>query len=163
MKPAFLRAVRRGEAPAEPIATPPGAAAVRSTPVTLVDLSPADIMWLDDLRDHLRPKGSDPLDAQALSACFDHYLDRWSAVPLPQRWDPRYLVSAIGVALGDLIVHHLEAARWQRVDDERAKVVAVRLEDRRVTVFPIDAVARRWHAEQRSWIVEWSEQMVAEG
>jgi len=141
-----------------PAATPSEPTPAQPAP-RLVDLAPTDVVWLGDVRDHLRPAGAVPLDAGTLSTCYDHYNEQWCTAPAEHRWDPRYLISAIGVALGDLLIERVGAARWQRVDDPRARIVAVRLEERRATVFPVDAVGRRWWAEERGWIEEWAEGM----
>lgn len=125
-------------------------------------LTPAEIVWMADLRDHLRPAGSTPLTVSRIARVFDHYNADWSANEPSARWNPGYLISSIGVALGDALVAAHEGAHWLRVVAENPPVIAVRIDELRKTVFPIDAVARRWHAGQRGWVADWFAEVLGE-
>lgn len=120
--------------------------------VSLRDASVVELVWMEELRQHLRAPGADLRSVGYLSSLFDAYCRAWHRAPASDRWDPDYLVSALGVCLGDVLVRQCSSSRWQVVADEPRTTVAVRNDLFRRTFFPVDAVARRWLTAELGWM-----------
>ena len=120
--------------------------------VSLRDPSVVELVWMEELREHLRAPGADLRSVGYLSSLFDAYCRAWHRAPAAERWDPDYLVSALGVSLGDVLVRRCTSSRWQVVADEPRTTAAVRDDLFRRTFFPVDAVARRWLTAELGWM-----------
>lgn len=120
--------------------------------VSLRDPSVVELVWMEELREHLRAPGADLRSVGYLSSLFDAYCRAWHRAPAAERWDPDYLVSALGVSLGDVLVRRCSSSRWQVVADEPRTTAAVRDDLFRRTFFPVDAVARRWLTAELGWM-----------
>jgi len=149
MKP-LLRSHGRTSSPqADPTPAAPGP---EDGAVVLREPSVVELVWMEELRQHLRGPGADLRSVGYLSSLFDAYCRAWHRAPESDRWDPDYLVGALGVALGDVLVKQCGSSRWQVVADEPRTTVAVRNDLFRRTFFPVDAVARRWLTAELGWM-----------
>lgn len=124
--------------------------------VVLRDPTPVELVWLEELRVHLRAPEVDLTSVPDLSRLFDSYCLTWHQRAAGERWDPNYVITAIGVALGDVLVARSRGqacgARWMVAAGQATTTVAVRNDQFRRTVFPVDAVARRWISAETGWI-----------
>ncbi|MBI9116021.1 DUF3806 domain-containing protein [Sanguibacter suaedae] len=114
--------------------------------------SPVELVWMEELRVHLRAPGVDLTSVAAVSDLFDEYCAAWHAAPEGERWNPNYVITALGVALGDTLLARSPGAHWQVAVDARITTVAVRNDLCHSTVFPVDAVARRWISCELGWM-----------
>ncbi len=137
-----------------PSAPTPAPASANQPTLLLTPLAPHELVWMENVREHLRPTGGDPLTLEQISVTFNSYSFQWHTGG-PHPWDPGYLITALGVCLGDHIIALATHARWQRAKLADESSVAVRLDDSRQTVFPIAAVSRRWYSGERSWMRAW--------
>lgn len=139
-------------APAEHGPGAPGAPGPQDGAVVLREPSVVELVWMEEMRQHLRAPGADLRSVGTISSLFDAYCRAWHRAPAAERWDPSYLVAALGVCLGDALVRQCSSSRWQVVDDEPRTTVAVRNDLFRRTFFPVDAVARRWLTAELGWM-----------
>ena len=127
----------------------------------LRDPTPVELVWMEELRIHLRAPDVDLTTITDLSRLFDTYCAAWHQRADGERWNPDYVITALGVALGDVLVEHGRAqcggARWMVADGHDSTTVAVRNDLLRRTLFPVDAVARRWISAETGWIAAFVE------
>lgn len=123
------------------------------TPLALRELSIAELMWLQEMRYHLRTPEQPALDAEQLSKVFNDFSTAWHSRSETDRWDATFSITSIGVALGDLIAQGNENCLWVAADTEKGTIFGVRAPQQRATFFPVDAVNRRWLAAHLDWIV----------
>ena len=142
-----------------PSAPSPGAAladARADGQVVLRDPTPVELVWMEELRIHLRAPDVDVTSVCDLSGLFDTYCRTWHQRPAGERWDPNYVITALGVALGDVLVARgcgqPGDPRWMVAAGQQTTTVAVRTDRFRRTVFPVDAVARRWITSETGWV-----------
>ena len=124
--------------------------------VVLRGPSPVELVWMEELRVHLRAPEVDITSVRDLSRLFDTYCQAWHERAAADRWNPNYIITALGVALGDVLVARgcgqPGGARWMVSVGQPSMTVAVRSDLFRRTIFPVDAVARRWITAERQWI-----------
>lgn len=124
----------------------------------VLELNPAELAWLDELRRSLTGGGA-ALDPVALGRLYDGALDTWLAAPPADRFDANGVINAVGVGLGDAICERVPGARWAGVAEAGTTELAIVLPPPvGPTVFPPNAVGQRWAAGERDWIsgfVEW--------
>lgn len=125
--------------------------------VVLRDPTPVELVWMEELRIHLRAPDVDITTTADLSRLFDTYCTAWHQRADGERWNPDYVITALGVALGDVLVtrgrEHCGGARWMVAAGQTgATTVAVRNDPFRRTIFPVDAVARRWITAETDWV-----------
>ena len=129
--------------------------------VVLRDPTPVELVWLEELRVHLRAPEVDITSVEDLSRLFDTYCLTWHQRVVGERWDPNYVITALGVALGDVLVERgreqCGGARWMVAAGQPSTTVAVRNDLFRRTIFPVDAVARRWISAESGWIAAFVE------
>ncbi|WP_258724138.1 DUF3806 domain-containing protein [Cellulomonas sp. NS3] len=124
----------------------------------VLDLGPADLAWLDRVRGSL-PAGASATDPQAIGRRYDDALDAWSTGG--GSGDPTGAIDAVGVALGDAVCARVPGARWAVAVDEHGREPAVVLPPPlSATIFPRDAVAKRWYAGERGWVAEFADWLV---
>ncbi len=121
-------------------------------PMDLRELSIAELMWLAEMRYHLRTPEQPPLDADQLSKLFNEFSTAWHSAHQDNRWDSTFSVTSIGVALGDLIASGNPECVWVAADTDKGTIFGVRAPAQRATFFPVDAVNRRWLAGNLDWI-----------
>ena len=133
--------------------------------IILRDPSPVELVWMEELRIHLRAPEVDITCVQDLSQLFDTYCQTWHGRGDGERWDPNYVITALGVALGDVLVAQgggqPGGARWMVAAGQLSTTVAVRNDLFRRTVFPVDAVARRWISAENRWVAAFISSMDA--
>ncbi|SDB96521.1 protein of unknown function [Sanguibacter gelidistatuariae] len=127
--------------------------------VILADPTPVELVWMEELRNHLRSPEVDVTSVHELSHLFDTYCLAWHAAIESDRWDPNYVITALGVALGDVLVAQSGGSRWMVTAGQSSTTVAVRNDLFRGTIFPVDAVARRWITAETRWMAPFIESM----
>lgn len=114
---------------------------------------------MENLREHLRPTAGRNLTLDEVSQTYDAYCTQWhDGTRTP--WNADYLIKALGICLGDQIIALRPAARWCHASQLEQSTIAVRLDQQRRTVFPVDAVTRRWQAARIGWMTEWVTNLV---
>lgn len=146
----------RGEEPATPTVAEPEpedlTEAQADTPLDLREPSLTELMWLQDLRYHLRTLDEAALTIEQLSTAYNEYCSAWHEQPEAARWDESFTVASIGIAIGDILCESSGHCQWVASDTETGTVFGVRDTEQCSTFFPIDAVTRRWNARQLDWI-----------
>lgn len=124
----------------------------------VLDLNPAELAWLDQVRGSL-PGGGGALDPGVIGSLFDDALDAWLAAPAPDRDDPNAVINVVGIAVGDAVCARVPGARWAAVVDAGGTELAIIMPPPAgATVFPTNAVAKRWTDGERGWIpdfIDW--------
>ncbi|MEP7763877.1 DUF3806 domain-containing protein [Sanguibacter sp. 25GB23B1] len=120
--------------------------------VELREPTPVDLVWMEELRLHLRAPSTDITDLACISGLFDEYCRSWHDAPEGERWNPNHVITALGICLGDILVAQSPGSHWMLAVDTRITTVAVRNDLYRGTIFPVDAVARRWIACELGWM-----------
>lgn len=153
-----MRLVAR-EAEAERVASSTRAASGEARTdgqVVLREPTPVELVWMEEFRIHLRAPGVDLTSVGDLSRLFDTYCAAWHQRTAAERWDPNYVITALGVALGDALVARgcatSEWLRWAVAEGQPTTTVAVRNDAVGRTIFPVDAVARRWISAEGQWM-----------
>ena len=161
MKPVVRAAEDERDVPSSPSAPSALGDARADGQVALCDPTPVELVWMEELRIHLRAPDVDITSVDDLSRLFDTYCLAWHRCADGQRWDPNYLITALGVALGDVLVElgrrQCGGARWMVAAGQPSTTVAVRNDLFRRTIFPVDAVARRWISAETQWIAAFVE------
>ena len=123
-----------------------------TVPLELKEPTLDQLMWLEEMRYHLRSPSDPALDVNTLSHRFDEYCTAWHSHSRRHKWDHTFAVTSIGITLGDLLVAHSRHNKWVVSGSGETLTFAVRNNSRGATFFPIDAVARRWLAGTLEWI-----------
>ncbi|WP_421742326.1 hypothetical protein [Cellulomonas sp.] len=111
---------------------------------------------LDRARTHLRASGVDLADAQAVGALLHSMRSRWAAGPAAGV--PQATVMALGVGVGDLIVHRVPGARWALRTRGPAPTPTVVSASGTDAALPLADVTARW---QTGCGPEWVSEYVA--
>lgn len=127
--------------------------------VILRDPTPVDLVWMEELRVHLRSPEVDVTSVHDISRLFDTYCLAWHAAGESERWDPNYVITALGVTLGDVLVVRTGGTRWMVAAGQSTQTVAIRNDLFRGTIFPVDAVARRWITGETGWMAPFVDSM----
>lgn len=114
-------------------------------------LTPAERTWLQSNLAWLAEQGVDVGGAASLGNCYDRLWAAWAAQPDDARDDPNVLINAVGVGLGEHLRRSLGLA-WMTVTDEYGTDLALFGDAGKVTLFPPNAVAKRWADGQTGWI-----------
>lgn len=122
------------------------------SPLDLREPSLAELMWLQEMRYHLRTPQQPALTVPELSKTYNDYCTAWNASPKDGRWDQSFAVTSIGIAIGDHLVETSVDCHWMVSESNGTLVFGVRDDAKRATYFPIDAVNRRWFAAKLDWI-----------
>lgn len=135
---------------------PTGAAAPGHGPTGDRPLTADEAAHLDRLRRDLAASGVDVTDAAALGALYDRSRRAWSQAGGGS--DPRPLVRALGVGLGDVLAAR-SGGRWmlRSTPDGTAPVVLTST----WCVAPLEEVAVRWRTGEDAWVDRWVERCVA--
>lgn len=121
-------------------------------PLNLREPDLSELMWLQEMRFHLRTPDQPALTIEQLDRTYNNYCTSWNSTPAGERWDQTFAVTSIGIALGDLIVEASEHCTWVVTESNNMPVFGVRDNEKRATYFPVDAVNRRWLAGNLDWI-----------
>lgn len=118
----------------------------------IADPDPADLMWLEELREFLRGPGVDLGDLEYLQARYVDYCTNWHAQALEQRWNPTTVLNAFGVALGDLVRGAVPGLSWKRVVQLRPMTFVLATDNGQIVASPLEEIADRWVARDLSWM-----------
>jgi|GEM_PF-2063350 len=132
-----------------------------SAPLNLREPSIAELMWLEEMRSHLKLPTAPRLTAKELSEVYDAYCTAWHAHSRRNKWDHFFVATAVGIGIGDLLVLGSTDCKWVVSEDGKDITYAVRDEAHRATYFPIDAVNRRWLAGKLEWIPDFVDNALA--
>jgi hypothetical protein len=121
-------------------------------PLALREPTLAELMWLQEMRYHLRTPSEQPLTVEQLNKTYNDYCSAWTSVPRKERWDQCFAVTSIGIAIGDIIAESSVDCQWMVSDTDKGVIFGVRDSARKATYFPVDAVNRRWIAAKLDWI-----------
>lgn len=122
------------------------------SPLDLREPSLAELMWMQEMRYHLRTPQQPALSVADLSKTYNEYCTAWNSAPKAARWDQSFAVTSIGIAIGDHLVESSVDCHWMVSESNGSLVFGVRDDAKRATYFPIDAVNRRWFAAKLDWI-----------
>lgn len=148
----------RDRTPAQPEVPRPAQPSPPAGEPRVLDLGPDEVAWLARVRATL-PRDASATDPEAIGRRYDDALDAWAA---GGGGDPTAAIEAAGVALGDAVCARVPGARWALVLDEHGREPAVVLPPPlSATVFPRDAVAKRWSAGERAWVADFVGWLVA--
>ncbi|MGN8247208.1 hypothetical protein ACTHAM_000880 [Cellulomonas soli] len=111
---------------------------------------------LDRLRHDLAASGVDVHDPHALGALSDSSWEAWAQSG--GAGDPRPLVRALGVGLGDVLATSTGASWMLRTTDGVATPVVM---TSTWCVAPLEEVSVRWRAGERGWAYGWVERTIA--
>ncbi len=121
----------------------------------LVAPNPAQLMWMEELREFLRAPHVRLDDVQHVMSVYLDYCTRWHAQREPQRWNPNTTINALGVALGDLVRGQRPDLRWAAVEDSIPTALALVTEDGEPVVSPLDDVAYCWMNRELTWMADY--------
>ena len=79
------------------------AAPPRTAPRTALP-DPAQLVWMEELREFLREPTMRLDNAAAVQALYIDYCSRWHGTPESDRWNPNTSINAIGVVIGAHVV-----------------------------------------------------------
>lgn len=144
---------------AEPFSSTAQPGPVAGTGPLRTALTPAELVWMEDLREHLRLPGGNAPSLTELEDRFQEYCPSWHGLPPELRWNPTTLLGALGVCLGDALVLRYPDARWCALERDATRYPAVRLDSQRSTVLPLAAVSKRWLAASQPWMERWVERL----
>ncbi|WP_448631180.1 hypothetical protein [Cellulomonas soli] len=111
---------------------------------------------LERLRRDLAASGVDVLDPHALGALSDSSWQAWSQAG--GTTDPRPLVRALGVGLGDVLARATGAGWMLRTTEGTGTPVVL---TSAWCVAPLEEVSARWQAGELGWTAGWVERTVA--
>ena len=128
---------------------------VPDTAPRLVAPNPAQLMWMEELREFLRAPHVRLDDVQHVMSVYLDYCTRWHAQREPQRWNPNTTINALGVALGDLVRGQRPDLRWAVVEDSMPTALALVTESGEPVVSPLDDVAYCWMNRELTWMADY--------
>ena len=118
-------------------------------------LNEAETAWIDMLVSQ-----ADQAGLMASPAALQDFLvaerTAWSSVAPEEREDPNPTVSMIGAALGQMLVNQCDLS-WALVTDEYGTDAAVIGDPGSITLFPINAVAKRWTGQSEGDLADYVE------
>ncbi|WP_435298610.1 DUF3806 domain-containing protein [Timonella sp. A28] len=121
-------------------------------PLDLRDPTIPEIMWLEEMRYHLKSPQDPQLTPEQLSKLYDQYCQAWHGHSRRHKWDHKFVVTSIGITLGDILVSLSDHNTWVVSENNGSNTYVVRDKKHCATYFPIDAVTRRWVAGKLEWI-----------
>lgn len=113
---------------------------------------PAQLVWMEELREFLREPTMRLDNAAAVQALFIDYCSRWHGTPAADRWNPNTSINAIGVVVGDLMRARRPDLEWRVVAGCRPTTLLLTDADGRAVAFPLSDVANRWMAKEMLWM-----------
>lgn len=125
----------------------PGAA--EDLPVALRDPDPAQLMWMEELREFLRAPRA-PLDLDRVDQLFRTYCISWHAQAPEQRWNPNTVINALGVVLGDQVRLVRPDLRWQVLATSGPTTLVLATDV--AVAYPLTSVAEHWMAGHIDWM-----------
>lgn len=118
----------------------------------LEEPDPYQLVWMEELRELLRGPGVDLTIPEHVERLFVDWCCRWHATTPAERWDPLPSLTALGIAVGDL----LRAARpdllWRVVADCSPTTLILADTDDRPVASPLTDVATWWMARELAGI-----------
>ncbi|MFI2755101.1 hypothetical protein ACGIF2_16855 [Cellulomonas sp. P22] len=103
---------------------------------------PAELVWMEECRRHLRGSDTDLTDVVRLGELVDSYAADWHATPAHLRWDPRPTTRAAGIAVGDLVLGRVPGTTWVVV--EATGTLAITHPATSTLELPLTAAAAAW-------------------
>jgi len=143
--------------PVRSVQRPPGRADVRALhrrpgaprPGSVEPLDRAGTVWTTRHRDLIADLCDDTVDTRALGDLFDRVQAVWR--DSEHRIDPRLLVNAFGVALGDLVAVRVPGLSWARYRDDAGGEVVLAHDTQDLVVLPVSSVAHHWGHAPAGW------------
>jgi hypothetical protein len=126
----------------------------------------AELGWIADHLGRLAAAGVDVTDAAALGAHYDELLTGWLASPrdpnpdVKEPRDPNPDINLIGLGLGE----HLRRRTildWAVVTDAHGTEMALHGRPGEIVIYPANAVAKRWVAQETGFLPAFVEATVA--
>ncbi len=110
------------------------------------------LMWMEELREFLREPGIDLSDLTFLESKFIEYCTDWHGQPTIGRWNPRTVMNALGVALGDCLRQQIPGARWQLTSAHGASYLVITAADGLIVAAPLTEMTDHWIARELTWV-----------
>ena len=108
------------------------------------DPDPFQLVWMEELRELLRGPDIDLAVPQHVDRLFVGWCSRWHATPPAERWDPLPSLSALGVAVGDLVRTRRPDLRWRVVAGCRPTTLVLTDAADRAVASPVTDIATWW-------------------
>lgn len=118
----------------------------------VADPDPADLVWMEELREFLRGPGVDLGDLEYLQARYLDYCTNWHAQAPEQRWNPRTVLNAFGVALGDLVRGAAPGLSWKLTVHLNPATLVLATEADQIVASPLKDIENRWLARDLNWM-----------
>jgi len=116
---------------------------------TTAPLNDTERVWSAQHRALIAELCDGDVDAWTVGELFDRVHGTWLASD--ERPDPRPLVQAFGVALGDLVVRQVPALGWVSYRDDDDTELALASDDHPLVVFPLSSVDEHWGDVEAGW------------
>ena len=127
------------------------AAPPRTAPRTALP-DPAQLVWMEELREFLREPTMRLDNAAAVQALYIDYCSRWHGAPESDRWNPNTSINAIGVVVGDLMRARRPELEWRVIADCRPTTLLLTDAAGQPVASPLSDVATRWMAKEMLWM-----------
>ena len=108
------------------------------------DPNPFQLVWMEELRELLRVPGVDLTVPEHVERLFVDWCCRWHATPPAERWNPMPSLSALGVAVGDLVRAQRPDLRWRVVADCHPTTLVLADAQDRAVASPVTDIATWW-------------------
>lgn len=119
----------------------------------LYDVDLSRLMWMEELREFLRAPGVDITDLSFLSQLYADYCSTWHAEATISRWNPRTIMNALGVALGDCLIRQIPGSRWQLTYAQGASYLVITAADGLILAAPLTELSEQWLARELAWVL----------
>lgn len=125
---------------------------VSESPLTLAAPDPFQLVWMEELREHLRGPRIDLTVPDQVEQLFVDWCCRWHATTPAERWDPMPSLTALGVAVGDLVRAARPDLRWRVVADCNPTTLVLADAHDRAVASPITDIATWWISRELAGI-----------
>ncbi len=145
---------RRSARPSDGSVVPhPHTPADENRSVRVEPLNSAEIVWTAQHREIITGLCSGTVDTQSLGDLFDRVQAIW--LQSQDRTDPKSLVHAFGVSLGDLVAQRVPGLVWGSAHGDGAPELVLTHPEHDLVVFPLAAVAKSWGEAPVGWVSEY--------
>lgn len=127
-------------------------AAPPRTPLQTERPDPAQLVWMEELREFLREPTMRLDNAAAVQALYIDYCSRWHGTPESDRWNPNTSINAIGVVVGDLMRARRPELEWRVVAGCRPTTLLLTDPAGTPVTSPLSDVATRWMEREMLWL-----------
>lgn len=113
---------------------------------------PYQLVWMEELREFLRGPGIDLTVPAHVEKLFIDWCSRWHATTPSERWNPLPSLTALGVAVGDLVRAERPDLNWRVVTGCNPTTLVLADATGRAVASPLTDVATWWMSRELSGI-----------